>query len=223
MRPVTPNMSRLISESDPEFDQKANSLMTEAVARAKRSLNKTPDETLAELGAKPEIRAKYKIEVMFEKDRTTLGPNLLGIQLWESGRMFHGGGDQLMYWCMDTETNMGCKAPISGDFIQGDIIFCPSCQRTILGPRSTNMRVLRVTTKVLAEELASLFVTLGHNADIYLKYHKTDVHYLAMEKAKGNTTAKRLKGMHIYPLKNILKDTANGAEISGRFFAFLTS
>jgi hypothetical protein len=44
-----------------------------------------------------------------------------------------------------------------------------------------------------------------------------------MEQAKGPEAAARLKGMHIYPLKNILKDTAHGADLTKRFLTFLTS
>lgn len=213
----------LISESHPEFNRLATPAMKQAVARAKKTLNATSEETEKALGSTPEVRAKYKIEVMYEKDRTTAGPNLCGIQLWESGKKFHGGGDELMYWCMDTESNQGCKAPFSGDFIVGPFANCPSCGMTLQIARAANMRVFRLPTKTLAEEINKIFTTLGRNADIYVKYHKTDIHYLAMQKAKGPEVAHRLKGMHIYPLKNIIRDTVGGADLTGRIYAFLTA
>lgn len=223
MKAVTPDMQGLITEAHPDFDKLATPQMKEAAARAKKTSGMSEAQTTKALGAVPEIRAKYKIEVMFEEHRTTAGPNLLGIQLWESGKKFHGGGDELMYWCMDTDSNQGCKSPISSDFIKGPFAICPSCQQAIQMERAANMRVLKVTTRNLADELVKTFRTLGSNADLYLKFHKTDIRYQAMEKAKGPDVARRLKGMHIYPLKNILRDTANGADLAGRFYAFLTS
>jgi hypothetical protein len=75
----------------------------------------------------------------------------------------------------------------------------------------------------LAKELTKIFHSLGGNADVYLKFHKTDVRYLALERDKGPDVARRLKGLAIYPLRNILKDTAAGADLTSRFKAFITS
>lgn len=214
---------QVISEASPDFEKTASPEMLAAVERSKKTAGTSSDAIRKELGAAPEIRARFKIEVMFEKGRTTNGPNLLGIQLWESGKKFHGGGDELMYWCMDTDSNQGCKSPIPADHLRGPAGLCPTCNNGILLARAANMRVLRVSTRVLSEELVRIFRSLGGNADIYLKYHNTDIRYVAMERAKGSTVAKRLKGMHIYPLKNILKDTAAGADLANRFYIFLTS
>lgn len=214
--------SGVVEVDDPEWERKATFVQREKRRLETLRREKANDTDYAKtLGG--EIRAKYKIEVMFEKDRTIAGPNLCGIQLWESGLKFHGGGDQLMYWCMDTESNQGCKAPFSSDFIAGPVANCPNCGMTISMVRAANMRVVRLSSKVLAEELAKMFHSVGGNADIYVKFHKTDIHYLAMEKAKGHETAKRLKGMHIYPLKNIIRDTTSGADLVGRIHAFLTA
>lgn len=180
-----------------------------------------------------EARAKYKIEVTFAgpdplhgyKGRTTQGPNRLGITLWESGKHFHGGGDELMYWCKDNREGEdgGCWSPISGDNITGEIAYCPHCKRTVSAELLTNMKIGNVSTQQLSKDCEKLFRQLGSNADLYLKYHKSDVHYIAMERAKGPEVAARLKGMHIYPLRNIITDTAFGADLTKRFYAFLTS
>lgn len=222
MKTVRQDM-QFVSEAHPDFEKLASPEQLAAVARAKKTMKDSPDELAKKMGAKPDFLAKYKIEVMFEKGRTTLGPNLLGIQLWESGKKFHGGGDQLMFWCMDTESNQGCKAPFSADYISGPVANCPSCGKALVAARAANIRVLRVPTKALAEELVRIWHTLGGSADIYVKYHNTDVHYLAMLKAKGAEVARKLKGMHIYPLKNIIRDTATGADLTGRIYAFLTA
>lgn len=176
-----------------------------------------------EVGLSNEMRAKFKIEVTFGEGRTSAGPNLVGIQVWESGRRLNGGGDDLAFWCRSIKDDIGCWGIITSDNIRGGIAICPSCQKGVNANLLTNMKIGRVTTRNLSADLVKLFRDLGSNADIYLKYHKTDIRFAAMERAKGPAVARRLKGMHIYPLKNILKDTAHGAELSGRFHAFLTS
>lgn len=221
-KPVKTDMHGL-SEAHPDFEKNADPQTLAAIERAKKTANLTAEQAEKNVGSTPEIRARFKIEVMFEKGRTSAGPNLCGVQIWESGKKFHGGGDELMYWCMDTESNQGCKSPIPSDLIKGPFAVCPNCSQAISMARAVNMRVLRVPTKVLADELVKLFRSLDSNADLYLKFHKTDIRYLSMERAKGPAVAHRLKGMHIYPLKNILKDTSNGSDLGGRFLAFLTS
>jgi hypothetical protein len=206
----------------PDWEAKATPEQREARRRESLRREKKTDEELdTKLG---EVRAKYKIEVTFIQGRTVQGPNKLGIQIWESGKRFHGGGDELMYWCKDNRqgNNDGCWSPIGSDFI-GEVTVCPNCKKTWNPEYLTMMRIGNVTSQNLAKELATIFRQLSSNADIYLKFHRTDIHYIAMEREKGPDVAKRLKGMHIYPLKNILKDTAAGADLAKRFFAFVTS
>jgi hypothetical protein len=230
---VTSSMKGLVGEGHAEFESQASQAEKMAVEAARRAqeAEKTgkgeerQKELSLELGTDGQVRAKYKIEVTFGPQRTTQGPNMVGIQLWESGKHFHGGGDELMYWCKDNREghDEGCWAPIPGQNIKSGIAFCSNCQRTVNADLLTNMKIGRVSTRTLAKDLALLFRQLGTNADIFIKYHYSDPRYRAMAKERGEKVAKRLKGMHIYPLKNILKDTSAGADLAGRFFAFLTS
>lgn len=195
---------------------------------AQRAAQKTRDEITkqgAASGLTSEKRAAFKIEVTFGAGRTTKGPNLLGIQVWESGKRLNGGGDDLAFWCLSNDLTQpaGCGGIITSQYIKGGIAYCPHCERGVNHDLLTNMKIGRIATKNLAETCEKLFRQLDSNADLYLKYHKTDIRYAAMEQAKGVAVARRLRGMHIYPLKNILKDTAFGASVTGRFLAFLTS
>lgn len=193
---------------------------------AQRASQKTRDEITKqgeEHGLKDAIRAKFKIEVTFGPKRTIHGPNLLGIQIWESGKRLNGGGDDLSFWCQSLEGKEGCWGVITSDNIRGGVAMCPHCKRMVNADLLTNMKIGRVSTKSLAGILEKTFRQVGHNADIYLKYDRQDIRVLAMERLKGRDVARRLKGMHIYPLKNILKDTANGADLTNRILAFLTS
>lgn len=191
-------------------------------AEMEKNFGKTTEEDKKGLLGS-DIRAKYKIEITFEKGRTMKGPNLLGIQVWESGKRFHGGGDDLAFFCLNEEGDAGCGGVITSDCIKGDIAMCPHCNRGIKSEALTNILVGRVTSQNLAKKVEKLFHQLNDSADIYLKYHKTDVRYIAMERAKGPDVAKRLKGMHIYLLKAIIADTSHGASLIGRIQAFLTS
>jgi hypothetical protein len=252
MNNLREKMTDLVSEADPNFDSLASKQQLDAAERAHRaggvidksanweqtaspaerenrrlqSLNKekkTDTELEKNLGG--ELVAKYKIEVTFVKNRTLTGLNHVGIQIWESGKRFHGGGDELMFWCKDNREDHddGCWAPIPGDCIRGEVAICPNCHMAVNSSLLTNMKIGHVYADSLAKELAKIFRSLNSNADIYLKFHKTDIRYIAMERDKGPEVAKRLKGMAIYPLKNIVKDTQHGADLSKRFKAFITA
>lgn len=245
-------MERIVGEGHPDFEKSANRSEQAAVQRARQGAGVVLVDKDWERTATPsqrearrleslkkekksdqeldktlsgEIRAKYKIEITFVADRKLNGPNKLGISIWESGKRFHGGGDELMYWCKDNRAGEdgGCWSPISSDYIKGGVAFCKNCQRTVNAELLTNMRIGNVTNQNLAKELVAIFHSLSSNCDLYVKYHKTDIHYIAMEKAHGPNVAARLKGLSIFPLKNILKDTSSGADLGKRFYAFLTS
>jgi hypothetical protein len=172
-----------------------------------------------------EIRAKWKIEVTFLRNRTPKGLNAYGVRVWESGRGLNGEGDVLAFWCLDSapDSNAGCRAIIAADQIEAGVAVCPNCKRAIKAEALTDMVGGNVYMDNLAKYLASLFRKLHSNADIYIKFHKDDIRYIAMAKAKGLAKAEKMKGLHIYPLKNILKDTAAGADVVNRFKAFLSA
>lgn len=210
----------LISESDPNFDP------TKIDPRVRRAIEiASKEKTEDGISLPVELRAKYKIELTYGPQRTLQGPNRIAIQIWESGKRFHGGGDELMFFCKDAREGHeeGCWTPMSPDNIKGGIAFCNKCNMAINAEYLTNSKIGYATSRTIADSVAKLFRQLDFNADIYIKYHKTDMRYKAMLKDKGPEIAKRLKGMHIYPLKNILKETSNGASLEQRIFAFITS
>lgn len=189
------------------------------------------------------VRAGYKIEITFGPDRSTFKEYPALISLWESGKHFHGGGDSLMYLCFDCEnidprsswkhlmvildkkeeSVKGCGGSVPAASMSGGFGFCPSCQKVVNAERLTNPLPFVGTTQELAGLVARIFRSLKTNADIYCKYHPTDFRYQAMETAKGLETARRLRGMFIYPLARILKDTAAGAALETRLCAFFNA
>lgn len=172
-----------------------------------------------------EESAGYKIEVQFGPSRTPNGPNTAVIQIWESGSRFDGGGDDKMYWCKDVRQDKtdGCWGPIPPGAMRSGVAYCPTCAAVIQTKYLTGERFVKLSTMALSSLVEVLFLALKSNADIYCKYHPTDMRYIATRDSQGLEDARRLRGLFIYPLKNILRDTISGTSIHNRFRAFLSA
>ncbi len=216
------------SEADPNFDyDRLDEGQKRAYDAANKSLQKefAPDKETADIMGYDGVRAGYKIEIMFGTKRTPQGPNNVAIQIWESGRRLDGDADDRMYWCRDVEQNssLGCGKPIPSGAIHNLIAICPSCQMAIRADKLTGEQFHRITTQNLALKLEALFHDLKDNADIYAKFSPEDVRYQACLKEHGFEKARYLRGLFIYPLAHIIKDTATGSTLASRFRAFLSS
>lgn len=206
-------------------------------------------------------RAKYKIEIQFDKNRSTsvfkMGTAL--IMVWESGRRFHGGGDQRMMFCgywpgQGFNGSEECGKPIKDENFSINHLVCPHCHREqFLDPQvkkrhiqlaiqngqdasglehmpvANPMLLAKLGPKSLAVFVSKIFKDLGANADIYVKYHPEDIRGYDIPDAKkddvyekarrARTEKKENRGIVIYPLENIIKDTMAGASIESRFQA----
>lgn len=176
---------------------------------------------------KEQVRAKYKIEVQFGKGRAAHGSKHFpgAISIYLSGTKFNGGGDEKLYICpMDR-----CHGIIDPKHRNGTQLLCTKCnqfhnENTVVGEL-----LYRLTPQNWAYAILHHFINLDHNADIYLKYHPTDVRYQTMmelARAQGGeqiAKARKNRGLHIYPLKNIITDTKNGADLYKRILAFITA
>jgi phage FluMu protein Com len=207
-------------------------------------------EELEAFDAAQKLKAKYKIEIIFSRHRSTLAhkPSPIMLLIWESGKRFHGGGDQKMYWCGYQD----CGKPLSSDNFAYMHVVCPKCKREqFLDPdaKATHAKsversggdsrgILRMPL-VVGEKLANLIPAklsellektwrdLDGDADIYLKYSPFEIRY----DSKHETVADldRLDKVRvqrqplIYPLKNIIKDMSAGADLRTRLLAMITS
>jgi hypothetical protein len=209
------------------------------------------DKAMAAQGEKPTIeeadglRAGYKIEITFGPGRSTFKDYPAFVSLWESGKHFHGGGDSLMYFCFDCRVaenpagvwqrlmaildkkepsnRIGCGHPIPAAAMGNGIAICPHCNATLNTEYLMNPLPFWGSSQDLSKLVARYFHALKDNADVYCKYHPTDIRYKGFEAAKGFEMARRLKAMFIYPLANILKDTSAGATLEGRFQALFNA
>lgn len=211
------------------------------------------DQVMKDRGLiKPEeVKARYKIEVHFGKDRSisAIKPSTGAILIWESGKEFHGGGDDKMYWCGWDD----CNKPIRSSAMAEFHLVCPHCQReNFLDPLSKKQHVdevkrrgqpvrsfqampcivgeklFKLAPKKLAALLAKTWYDLDCDADIYAKYHPLDIRrrpetHGIVETIDGIQRAREKRSLMIYPLKNILKDTSAGADLEVRLLAFVTA
>ena len=167
--------------------------------------------------------AKYKIEIHFGKDRTTAGPNVGAISVFESGNRLNGEGDELMYICLERDSGLalnmpgvadqqvkrgknGCGGFVPGGLLRTGMAACPHCKRIISSEQMTSTLLFNLTTDDLVDRTVKWFDQLEGDADIYVKYHPTDIRYQALIDAHGLDKGRMLRGLTIYPLKNIIKD-----------------
>ena len=226
----------------PAISKEAQEKLAAAQDAMDREFNQDP-EVKAILEA--DARARYKIEVMFGPRRTVNGPNVCLVQLWESGKHLNGGGDSVLYLCLNhTKLHMattrdvlfglkknpdafewvgGCGQLVPDRQLQAGIGYCAHCRRGINAELAAHLLPFECTTTHLAEVLALLFRQLDHSADIYSKFFPDDIRYQATLRAYGPEKGRKLRGLAIYPLQNILKDTANGSSLEARFRAYLTA
>ena len=198
------------------------------------------DEATARRLLKTEdITAKYKIEVHFGKDRSANKPSTCAILIWESGRHFHGGGDDKMHWCGYPD----CRKPIRSSAFGAVHLVCPHCHRECFLDQATKLQVskqdrnvarlpvivgeklMRSTMLNIATALTKIWHDLDNDADIYVKYHPLDIRQSLdngiVKMVDNMNLARSNRALTIYPLANILKDVSNGADLTNRFLTLL--
>lgn len=197
-----------------------------------------------------EDKSKYKIEVMFGKQRSSLAyrPSPCALIIWESGRRLHGGGDQKMYWCGYPD----CAKPLSSDNFGYMHAVCPICKREQfldLDAKQAHIRSLKkenrrsdgierlpivvgekyvnLTPPNLAELIVKTWYELNMEADVYLKYSPNEIRY--DPKNESTKTIDNLDKVRvqrqplIYALRAIRKDLAAGADLKAMITGMITA
>lgn len=174
--------------------------------------------------------AKYKIELFCSHRRSRQRAFPAAISLWESGSRLHGGGDDKVYECPAGKHGMPPCGGIIGGHNQGyGHLVCPKCKKVWKGEQVSGERLAVLTNRGWAALILKFFVRLDHNADIYVKTPRSDLRVAAAAEQVKQMGGERLasvrtrKDLTIYPLKNIIKDTSNGADLLGRFYALLSA
>jgi hypothetical protein len=169
------------------------------------------------------IEATFKIEVQFGKDRSTWKPCVGMMSIFLSGTKLHGGGDEKLYMC----PKEGCDGIIYPNERLGAQVVCRKCNMFWPENDLIGELMFKLTAQNWAKVLEKWFNRLEGKCDIYLKYHPTDIRYAAAQeqlRQKGGdllNKARNNRGLHIYPMRNIIKDTSNGSAVYDRFLAFV--
>lgn len=194
------------------------------ISDAEQALVSKKMEALDKFFAK-RLDAKYKVEVLFGKERSTWKPCAGALSIYLSGTKLHGGGDEKLYLCPRKD----CGGVIFPNERLGGTVMCRKCEVMQAENDLVGELLFRLTPKDWAHVILKYYVKLDHNADIYLKYHPTDIRYkAAMEIARNRggeeiNKARKNRGLHIYPLNRIVRDVSNGADLYDRFLSFITA
>lgn len=211
----------LISEAHPEYDDLASEKDRKAASIASLP-NMEPKEVDRLLGESTDgvTRARYKIEVAYIDARKASGPSACSVTVWESGRRFHGGGDQSMFWCINSQNQSeGCGGLIPDNMVRGGVALCPHCKRSVNQKLLPVTRVGVFSPRNLAMEIHKIFRHLGSDADIYLKHHKSSSEERASLKSNGGAS----KELAIYTVSSIIQDSLAGGDLVKKFEDFLTA
>jgi hypothetical protein len=207
-------------ESQAHVDSQKVAQLSEEESRALKERMIAFDKMMAD-----KILAKYKLEIQFGIGRTGAGfkhfPGILSIYL--SGTKLNGGGDEKIYMC-PTE---GCRGIIDPRHRLESVLLCTACGQLLDEEKLIGEKLFRLTPQDWAHVILKHFVILGHDADIYLKHHRTDIRKqtaLEIEKPRQGeqvNKSRQNRGLSIYPLKHIIADTKNGADLYKQFLAFI--
>ncbi len=222
-----PAQVREIKYDDPEvqFSDRLSDSEKEAVARKMEALGKILSE---------KRKARYKLEVFFNDERSMHKPFGGVVTWWESGSKFHGGGDTKMYVCDNNGDyphleGKGCGALMPESSSGMSFLVCPKCGALWKNEEVVGEIFYRLPMQHWATVLLTWFRRLDLDADIRIKYARDDIRDAAMkevERDRGGELLHRVRSeerrsVSVYPLVNIIKDTSAGADIHQRILAFL--
>ncbi len=180
-----------------------------------------------------ELEAKYKLEIMFTEDRSMHRPFGGFIFAMSNGGFAHGGGDEAIYLCTakvdkDGQTKT-CNNPLDLKWIGKDKAICPKC-RNIVNPRDLCGQVYaKLPMQKWATLITRFFQVLDCNADIRIGSLSGDLRRTTAKEMEKSAHGDKINALRlgrswsIYPLANIIKDTAAGADLYGRIRAFLNA
>jgi len=172
--------------------------------------------------------AKYKIEIMFGKEFSPSKPSSGAVSFWESGSKFHGGGDTILHFCPGKRKGINdCEGMIPDASHGFGFLVCPHCHRTWNGDDVWGQLLARLDGRGWAALVLKYYRKLEMRADIVIKYHPDSLRAAAFreqEKQRMGSDLSKVRAKRavaVYPLRNIIKDTSAGADLEGRFYAFI--
>lgn len=219
-RSLLPHEASLLKESgmDPE-------ILTRPLTPEELSVIEQKKEALRKIFNVDQVKAKYKIELNFGKDRSDSGHFPGSLIVLRSGSALGGGGDESMFFCPDNN----CPGFIPPNLVSSmlRLAVCPRCERQWHQGLLADMQLFRLTHQNWATVITRFFLRLDSNADIYLKTHPIDLRTQTMKEQLKDMGGMQMRAARskrvrvIYSLPRILKDMVNGADPEQRFYQFL--
>jgi hypothetical protein len=108
---------------------------------------------------------------------------------------------------------------------------CPACGNVWKSEACIGELFFKLTMRGWADVIYRYFRQFDYDCDIYLKHAREDIRSVSLAQQERQTwkgsqmlsSARDKRARHIYPLRNIIKDTSAGANVLSRFYAFLTA
>lgn len=172
--------------------------------------------------------AKYKIEVLFDRRKTTRGAFPGGMVVWRSGSVLSGGGDELLYPCPDDH----CSGYIGSESIAAisQTAYCRKCSRVWRQSDLREIRLFNFDPAKWAYVIAREFIRSECQADIYMKTagseslrKQAEVAQVREGGGENLFKARDARQPVMYSLKDIIKDASAGASIEARMRALITA
>lgn len=182
-----------------------------------------------------QVKAKYRLEIQFSEARSVWKPFAGVMYFLLNGNRFHGGGDSKVYLCADTAC-YGVIDPTEHSVVNLDEdpeqikpvkVVCPKCRKVFLATELWGERCLNLVPTDWAKAVLLNFGYLGNNADVSLTFHHKELQSRTFSDLSKNAggdilnESRRWREKAVYPLRNIIKDTSNGADLYDRFLAFI--
>ena len=203
---------------------------TTPLSESEMAAVKNRGEALQKLLASQATEAKYRIEIQFLKNRSTWKPTPGIMSFWESNGRLDAEADTKLYICPSKMLKRSeCEAFIP-DYANGEGgLICAKCGGTWNHEQVRGEIFFNLTPQNWAHVLVLKYAMLENNADICIKHAREDIRVISaqeQERQRGGELLTKMRSKrvpYLYPLRNIIKDVANGSDLYARFLAFLTA
>lgn len=197
-------------------------LSAEVEERVKKALEGLDDPN--------EVRARYKLEVVFTDERSMHRPFGGFVTAWTNGGFAHGGGDEAVYFCTGARGDRRCDSPLELKWLGRDHAVCPVCRSVIDVQDLTGQVWAKLPVQGWTTLVTHMFQKLECDADLRIGMLRGDlIRTTLKEQDRTRASAEAVDRIRHdrrwlrYPLRNVLKDTAAGADLTARIRAFLTA
>lgn len=180
----------------------------------------------------PTLHAKYRIQVMFNEERSEYKAYRGFIVMWFHNNNDYGDGDRSLYLCPKKVEVKGalkpCSAPIPPALISNPkgLAVCPRCKQASDPRELTGQIFARLPTQRWAKLVTRVFGLLECAADIEIDYIQSDIRAATAEQhdrfhRDALKIARSNRKQVTYLLRRLVQDTSNGTLVEQAIYNFL--